>query len=72
MIDCVKVSCPFELAARGHDENERSEDPGVFRGLMDFVALLDAATQEHLPSAAVFKGTSVRNKRAHHSKNQES
>lgn len=55
IIDCVKFCGAFELALRGHGESEDSENPGVFRGLGDFV---DAAVHEHLQTAAVFKGTS--------------
>ncbi|XP_040189964.1 zinc finger MYM-type protein 1-like [Rana temporaria] len=58
IIDCVKFCGAFELALRGHDESERSENPGIFRGLVDFVASLDGVLQEHLENATVFKGTS--------------
>ncbi|XP_051808999.1 zinc finger MYM-type protein 1-like isoform X2 [Acanthochromis polyacanthus] len=58
IIDCIKFCGAFELALRGHDESESSENPGVFRGLVDFVASLDAAVHEHLQTATVFKGTS--------------
>lgn len=50
--DCVKFCGAFEQTLRGHDESEGSQNPGVFRGLVDFAVL-----QEHL-QAAVFKGTS--------------
>ncbi|XP_049441605.1 uncharacterized protein LOC125894323 [Epinephelus fuscoguttatus] len=56
--DCVKFCGAFELALRGHDESESSENPSIFRGLVDFVASLDAVLHEHLESATVFKGTS--------------
>ena len=58
IIDCVKFCGAFEIALRGHDESESSENPGVFRGLVDLVASLDAVLQEHLQTATVFKGTS--------------
>jgi hypothetical protein len=58
IIDCVKFCGAFELALRGHDESESSDNPGIFRGLVDFVASLDGALKEHLDSATVFKGTS--------------
>lgn len=57
IIDRVKFCGPFELALRGHGESESSQNPGVFRGLIDFVALLDTVLNEHLVSAA-FEGTS--------------
>ena len=58
IIDCEKFCGAFEIALRGHDESESSENPGVFRGLVDLVASLDAVLQEHLQTATVFKGTS--------------
>lgn len=58
IIDCVKFCGAFELALRGHDETDLSENPGVFRGLVDFVASLDNVLDEHLQTATVFKGTS--------------
>ncbi|CAL9695954.1 unnamed protein product [Knipowitschia caucasica] len=58
IIDCVKFCGAFELALCGHDESESSVNPGIFRGLVDFVASLDVALKEHLETATVFKGTS--------------
>ncbi|XP_063747657.1 zinc finger MYM-type protein 1-like [Eleginops maclovinus] len=58
IIDCVKFCGAFELALRGHDESENSENPGIFHGLVDVVASLDGVLKEHLESATVFKGTS--------------
>ncbi|XP_038157042.1 zinc finger MYM-type protein 1-like [Cyprinodon tularosa] len=58
IIDCVKFYSAFELALHGHDESESSENPGVFRGLVDFVASLDAVLHQHLQNATVFKGMS--------------
>ncbi|KAM4628575.1 zinc finger MYM-type protein 1-like [Polymixia lowei] len=58
IIDCVKFCGAFELALRGHDESESSENPGIFRGLVDFVASLDGVLEEHLRTATAFKGTS--------------
>ena len=58
IIDCVKFCGAFELALRGHDESENSDNPGIFRVLVDVVASLDSALKEHLESATVFKGTS--------------
>ncbi|KAJ1203148.1 hypothetical protein NDU88_006942 [Pleurodeles waltl] len=57
LIDCVKFCGAFELALRGHDETEESINPGVFRGLVDFVSGIDSAMEAHLKSATVFKGT---------------
>ena len=58
IIDCVKFCGAFELALRGHDETDSSENPSIFRGLVDFVASLDNVLEEHLKTATVFKGTS--------------
>ena len=58
IIDCVKFCGAFELALRGHDETDSSDNPGVFKGLVDFVASLDGVLSEHLETASVFKGTS--------------
>lgn len=58
IIDCVKFCGAFELALRGHDESDCSDNPGIFRGLVDFVASLDSVLEEHLKTATVFKGTS--------------
>ncbi|KAG1933968.1 zinc finger MYM-type protein 1-like [Pimephales promelas] len=58
IIDCVKFCGAFELALRGHDEIESSENPGIFRGLVDFVASLDGVLKEHLENGTLFKGTS--------------
>lgn len=60
LIDCIKFCGAFELALRGHDESDTSDNPGVFLGLVDFVASLDTAMREHLDKATVFKGTSNR------------
>ncbi|MBN3306323.1 FOXM1 protein, partial [Amia calva] len=50
-IYCVKFCWAFELALREHDETDASDNPGVFRGLVDFVAYLDIV----LKTANVFK-----------------
>nr|CAI5864570.1 unnamed protein product [Callosobruchus analis] len=38
VIDCIKFCGFFELALRGHDETSTSENPGIFRGLINFTA----------------------------------
>ena len=58
IIDCVRFFGAFELALRGHDESEDSDNPGIFRGLVDLVASLNKALEDHLKTATVFKGTS--------------
>ena len=44
-------------------DNE-TDNPGIFRGLVEFVASLDTALEEHLNTATILKGTSktVQNK----------
>lgn len=58
IMDCIKFCGAFELALRGHDETEASENPGIFRGLINFTAELDKTLHEHLETASIFKGTS--------------
>lgn len=57
IIDCIKFCGAFELALRGHDETEESNNLGVFRGLVNFSADLDNALRNHLDQATIFKGT---------------
>ncbi|KRT79045.1 hypothetical protein AMK59_8166, partial [Oryctes borbonicus] len=58
IIDCVKFCGAFELALRGHNETNSSKNPGVFLGLVDFVAELDPIFKQYLERATVFEGTS--------------
>src|SRR5699024_1774550 len=58
IIDCIKFCGSFEIALRGHDETETSENPGIFKGLVNFSAELDKTLSEHLQNSIVFKGTS--------------
>lgn len=58
IIDCVKFCGVFELALRGHNETETSDNPGIFRGLINFSAELDNTLADHLKNSTVFKGTS--------------
>ncbi|XP_060778845.1 zinc finger MYM-type protein 1-like isoform X2 [Neoarius graeffei] len=55
IIDCVKFCGAFELPLRG---SETSDNPGIFHGLVNFVASLDGVLREHLENATVFNGTS--------------
>ncbi|XP_072384690.1 uncharacterized protein [Diabrotica undecimpunctata] len=54
----VVVSSVFELALRGHDETQTSDNPGIFRGLINFTAELDKTLAQHLEESTVFKGIS--------------
>jgi hypothetical protein len=58
IINCIKFCGVFELALRGHDETDVSLNPGIFRGLINLTAELDAALKDHIEKATVFKGTS--------------
>ncbi|KAG8291298.1 hypothetical protein J6590_108825 [Homalodisca vitripennis] len=58
LIDCINFCGAFELALRGHREQDDSSNPGIFRGLVNFSAEFDASLKEHLDNATVFKGTS--------------
>ncbi|CAI5694963.1 zinc finger MYM-type protein 1 [Oreochromis niloticus] len=58
IIDCIKFCGAFELAMRGHDESDSSDNPGIFRGLVDLMASIDHDLRQHLENATVFKGTS--------------
>jgi hypothetical protein len=46
------------IVARVHDESEQSENPGIFRGLIDFVSNIDDSVKEHIENNVIFKGTS--------------
>ena len=59
IIDGIKFCGAFELALRGHDETENSDNPGVFMGLINFAAQIDEILQKHLETSTVFKGTSA-------------
>ncbi|CAH1988766.1 unnamed protein product [Acanthoscelides obtectus] len=58
IINCIKFCGKLELALRGHDESEDSENRGIFRELINFTSELDTILKEHLKSATLFKGTS--------------
>ena len=57
LIMCIKFCGAFELAIRGH-ETLTSENPGIYVGLINFAAELDAALAIHMKGSQVFKGTS--------------
>ncbi|XP_045508255.1 zinc finger MYM-type protein 1-like [Colias croceus] len=58
LIDCVLFCGAFQFALRGHDESSESLNPGIYRGLVDFVTDIDLAMKQHLTNKSVFKGTS--------------
>lgn len=58
IINCLRFCGKLELALRGHDETNESENKGVFRELIDFTAEFDKDLKTHLDKSYVFKGTS--------------
>lgn len=58
IIDAIKFCGEFELGLRGHDETEESNNPGIFKGLINYTAALDSVLKDHLENSTVFKGTS--------------
>ncbi|XP_072375763.1 zinc finger MYM-type protein 1-like, partial [Diabrotica undecimpunctata] len=56
--EAVTKNSVFELALRGHDETQTSDNPGIFRGLINFTAELDKTLAQHLEESTVFKGIS--------------
>lgn len=58
IIDAIKFCGEFELALRGHDETEETDNPGIFKGLINYTAALDSVLKDHLQNSTVFKGTS--------------
>lgn len=58
IINCIKFCGAFEFALRGHDEKSNSENPGVFRGLMNFSSELHSVLKCHIENSSVFKGLS--------------
>jgi hypothetical protein len=58
IIDCINFCGAFEVALRGHDETENSENPGIFLGLVDLVSSIDNAVKDHIQSSSLIKGTS--------------
>jgi hypothetical protein len=41
LIEAIKFCGAFELALRGHDEGVESNNPGIFRGLINLIAEVD-------------------------------
>ncbi|XP_069673117.1 zinc finger MYM-type protein 1-like isoform X1 [Periplaneta americana] len=48
LIDCIKFCGKFELALRGHGEGEDSNNPGIFRGLVNLMSELDGLLKQHI------------------------
>ena len=58
IINIIKLCGKFELPLRGHVEKEGFNNPGVFRGLIEYTCSLDSSLETHIESSNVFKGTS--------------
>lgn len=58
IINCIKFCGAFELALRGHDEKPNSQNPGVFRGLINLSSELDTVLKCHIENFSVLKGLS--------------
>lgn len=60
LVDCIKFCGAFELALCGHDKNtSTSENPGILRGLVNFMAEIDSILKAHLKDSKnkLFEGT---------------
>ena len=53
-INCIRFCGEYELHLRGHDETDSSDNPGVLRGPIDFVAVRGKAVSNHLKSSKNF------------------
>ena len=53
----IKFCGKFELALRGRDESKDSDNPWIYRGLIDLMAELDKVLADHLKTATVYKRT---------------
>lgn len=58
LIDLTVLLAKQELAFRGHDEREESNNKGNFVEFLNFMATKDPELKNHLESDSVFKGTS--------------
>jgi hypothetical protein len=61
LIDAIKFCGAFELALRGHDEGVESNNPGIFRGLINFIAEVIDILKLHIDQSknTVFTGTDM-------------
>ena len=55
IINIIKLCGKFELPLRGHDEKEGSNNPGVFRGLIEYTCSLDSSFEAHINSSRSLK-----------------
>jgi hypothetical protein len=61
LIDAIKFCGAFELALREHDEGVESNNPGIFRGLINLIAEVDDILKLHIDQSknTVFTGTDM-------------
>jgi hypothetical protein len=61
LLDAIKFCVAFELALRGHDERVESNNPGIFRGLINLIAEVDDILKLHIDQSknTVFTGTDM-------------
>jgi hypothetical protein len=61
LIDAIKFCGAFELGLRGHDEGVESNNPGIFRGLINLIAEVDDVLKLHIDQSknTVFTGTDM-------------
>jgi hypothetical protein len=61
LIDAIKFCGAFKLALRGHDEGVESNNPGIFRGLINLIAEVDDILKLHIDQSknTVFTGTDM-------------
>jgi hypothetical protein len=59
--DAIKFCGAFELALRRHDEGVESNNPGIFRGLINLIPEVDDILKLHIDQSknTVFTGTDV-------------
>nr|CAI5865095.1 unnamed protein product [Callosobruchus analis] len=55
---CTKFCGTFELALRAHYETSTSDNPGIYVGLVNFTAEIDALLAIHMKGLQEFKGIS--------------
>nr|CAI5827124.1 unnamed protein product [Callosobruchus analis] len=55
---CIKFFRAFELTLRAHDETSTSDNTGIYVGLVNFTAEIDALLAMHMKGSQVFKAMS--------------
>nr|CAI5869111.1 unnamed protein product [Callosobruchus analis] len=55
---CIQFFGAFELALRAHDDTSTSDNSGIYVGLVNFTAEIDALLALHMKGTQVYKGIS--------------